>query len=504
MSREDRIQFIYIIIVVLIFPFLTSLTHLVLHFLINETYLEDIIFVFESSPLFNFHINISCDKDSNVIFHEWNGIKKDKKTYIDKINGYKFCYKYISYQKLLYNGQIKKDYQICGKDYPRDCGIIDTLNQHLCIKNDERCPLYDIRIGNLGNNNDYIYNQESNISYNNDNYNVSNKKIIGKLILNDGQPCYRLKEKLWRKFVDQEIAENHLVCELEINGKTTDNRYTKQGVIDYKKLYYDNLSNDDYKILLSKITDDKYVTLYKREFLGIDKTCHDKIKKKYKKLNELQKKEKVCVLVESILIFLFWIFALFNFCNIDTSRGAAYCIIFVIIPFYILLFLAFLICHSYFLGTIIKNDLSYNCSDVITNELLKQENRNTKKTILYTAINLGVDILYICLNIVFILLAIFEDKLRKCIKERNSKKKVGIIKSKNNKSNIQNNKDVINKECSKDITIKKESPTISNEINKPIDNNQSKIMNNLNPLPILRTGAPPPNEQGNASNANIL
>ena len=30
---------------------------------------------------------------------------------------------------------------------------------------------------------------------------TTDKKIIGKLILNDGQPCYRLDEKLWRHFL---------------------------------------------------------------------------------------------------------------------------------------------------------------------------------------------------------------------------------------------------------------------------------------------------------------
>ena len=33
------------------------------------------------------------------------------------------------------------------------------------------------------------------------------------------------------------------------------------------------------------------------------------------------------------------------------------------------------------------NDLSYKCSDDITNEVLKKENENTKKSILYTTIN---------------------------------------------------------------------------------------------------------------------
>ena len=40
--------------------------------------------------------------------------------------------------------------------------------------------------------------------------------------MNDGQPCYKISEKLWRSFDDEETIEEHLECELEIFGKTTD------------------------------------------------------------------------------------------------------------------------------------------------------------------------------------------------------------------------------------------------------------------------------------------
>jgi predicted nucleic acid-binding Zn ribbon protein len=52
-----------------------------------------------------------------------------------------------------------------------------------------------------------------------------------------------------------------------------------------------------------------------------------------------------------------------------------------------------MICHCVFIKKIIKNDLFYECSDEVTNEILNQENKNTKKTIIYTAINLVPDIL---------------------------------------------------------------------------------------------------------------
>ena len=75
------------------------------------------------------------------------------------------------------------------------------------------------------------------IYYNKDNYNEENKKIIGKLILNEGQPCYKLDEKLWRKFDSDEAGEEHLKCELKVFDKLNDDRYENKGNITYKKLY---------------------------------------------------------------------------------------------------------------------------------------------------------------------------------------------------------------------------------------------------------------------------
>ena len=125
-------------------------------------------------------------------------------------------------------------------DYPQDCGTIDTLDQHLCIETGENCPLYDVGIIGTDeplNKDHYTYVTEADIYYNDNTYKTTDQKIIGKLILNDGQPCYRLEEKLWREFHSKEAGYEHLKCELEIFGETIDNRWIKKGDITYKKLY---------------------------------------------------------------------------------------------------------------------------------------------------------------------------------------------------------------------------------------------------------------------------
>ena len=60
-----------------------------------------------------------------------------------------------------------------------------------------------------------------------------------------------------------------------------------------------------------------------------------------------------------------------------------------------------MICQSVFIRTMIENDLFYECSDEITNEIINQETKNTKKTIIYAAINLTADCLIIILLLAY-------------------------------------------------------------------------------------------------------
>ena len=114
----------------------------------------------------------------------------------------------------------------------------------------------------------YIYDKDSNIYYNNENYNLTNKTIIGKLILNEGQPCYDSNEKLWRQFVESETDETHLKCtNIEVSGNYNENRFTKRGEITYKRLYEQNLRKDLMNNLFKGKIGKELVTLYKTEFM---------------------------------------------------------------------------------------------------------------------------------------------------------------------------------------------------------------------------------------------
>ena len=185
---------------------------------------------FDSSPLFDFSISSDCGDKTPVIFHRWQG-RVEREIYYDedfnqqekitlfdetdltKIDGNYFCYKHISYKDLLGNGQIIKNVTECPSEYSKNCGRIDTLGQKLCIKDTEKCPLYDVGLGYQSDTDNYIINEgNSQAYYNKDGYNKPDKKIIGKLMLNQGQPCYYPLETLWTQFDRDENALTHLSC----------------------------------------------------------------------------------------------------------------------------------------------------------------------------------------------------------------------------------------------------------------------------------------------------
>ena len=357
-----------------------AVIHLVYYFFIKETDFNNLFNTYESSPLFEFNIDSNCGNKSHVTFHIWGGrqevyyrgrkkiTKIVDKAEISRINGNYFCYKHISYKESLHNGQIIKKGETCPGNYNKNCGTIDTLEQQLCIKNGDNCPLYDVGIGDQTDTNNYTQHISSNTYYNNDNY-QGPKTIIGKLILNDGQPCYQINEKLWRKFKSNEVDKEHLDCDLEIFGKLNDDRYEKRGDITYKKIYEDNLPLTSQELLLDNIKDEK-TFLYKRVFLGIDKSCDEKAdinEDKYDKLRKSQNMEKVLLLVESILIISFLISFFITTIILSIKYKLKIIDIFIFLIFMVILLFICIICQSVFIARMANFDFYYNCSDEITN-----------------------------------------------------------------------------------------------------------------------------------------
>ena len=265
--------------------------------------------ILDKRILLNFSLSEEKCKNSSYFFYEWNGRKGNipynttcwdsydkeyypcvKKEYkilserqnIKKIYNYYFCYSnYYTYGSLLENNIIKNN-ESCPNHF-KDCGIIDTLNQKLCLDKSMECPLTDLIILDYNDlNYNFYYNSNNYIKYNNEFLGnktifVSNKNnsegIIGNLILSDNIPCINEKEKNWKSFDKYEIPSEE--CKTEINGKKNDERYKKIGNITYNQIYKDNLNNSDYEIMKQYLSNSDILGLYKRLNIGINKKCLD-------------------------------------------------------------------------------------------------------------------------------------------------------------------------------------------------------------------------------------
>ena len=336
--------------------------------------------------------------------------------------------------------------------------------------------------------------------------------------MNEGQPCYRLNEKKWRTFLFEEAGAHHLECELEVFGKFEDDRYSHRGDITYYKLYEDNLGYnfnrfDGEKEKLQKLN----VSLYKREFLGIDKSCDEETnidQDNYTKLRKNQDMEQKLLLTEAIIILFFSLHLLLYPCiscccprRICFSYDKIYNVLFFFIIICLIMNLICIICQAVFLGRIIKYDLSYDCSDEKTNEVLRLENLNTKNSIKYITVNLGIDIFYILFNI-FGHLIIFISTKRTTID-------LNISKNKEKKANYKNDNDHIidfrgndnNKEPIKEVIVNNEN---LRENEKPLDNDNFNInLNNNNNYdnepntPFEDLGVPPAASPGFSSDVKL-
>ena len=462
MERINNKVVFVIIEVALIF--IIGIIHIVFGYLIKETDFS-VFDLFDSSPLFDFELKNDCGNMSALSLHKFGGILLEEwdvdekrihnegKTDIKIINGKYFCYKHISYIDLLNKGQIIKNGSECPSEYPKNCGKLDTLDQELCIKENEKCPLYDLGIGKKSDNDNYIYDENSNVYYNNDNYTEKNKTIIGRLILNDGEPCYNLLEKLWKKFNPDEDIETHLKCDIEVYGKYNDDRYKNKGSISYKRLYEDNLNQKSKDLILHYLSGKESVSLYQREFLGIDKECNKNFiltRDSTNTIHDSQNSIKQLIFIEgyyfACISFLFLFLIIVFLCldlNEEDINGKMNI-------YYYLICMAMLIpaiiCHIVFYYRIKSDNLAgYNCSDPITNELIIKGNEHNYKQILFIEINVYSDFIlgaiYCLLWLISLVLLVIDKIKEKCCCKEESKKQ-SYEKSDNKGNSEQNNTEI--------------------------------------------------------------
>ncbi len=407
---SKKIAFLFII-----FDIIEIANMILLFIILFNSYIDDskpsYEKILDKRILLNFSLSEEKCKNSSYFFYEWNGREGNvpynttcwdsydkeyypctKKKYkilskrqnIKKIYNYYFCYSnYETYGSLLEKNIIKNN-ESCPNHF-KDCGIIDTLNQKLCLNELMECPLTDLIILDYNDLNYNFYNNSNNyIKYNKGNKTIfiSNKNnsegIIGNLILSDNIPCIDENEKNWKSFDKYEIPSKE--CKTEINGKKNDERYKKIGNITYNQIYKDNLNNSDYEIMKQYLSDSDILGLYKRLNIGINKKCLDNnyLKKFQNCLSIIYVKIYILlILIISIVlgkITTFWIFVCILQCKNPYNDKELSGILKwenLVTAFFNLLFIVLLFPS---LIEIQKFKGDFLCSDELSNKLIDKNN----------------------------------------------------------------------------------------------------------------------------------
>lgn len=167
----------------------------------------------------------------------------------------------------------------------KSCGIIDTLNNVLCVKNSEACPMNSIQIDTTKKDpnipkDSYVINADgANIIFSNTNV---KGKIINELYVGEEQPCadpefanYNFKPYLLDKFYDKNK------CSSKLGNFENDDSYIKVDKSNSQSLLKDNgvLNVLTTLPLYNPAEYNHEMSLYQRVYKGLDPDCHADINK---------------------------------------------------------------------------------------------------------------------------------------------------------------------------------------------------------------------------------
>jgi len=277
-----------------------------------------------------------------------------------------------SFLTVLYNHQyfdyisyiISSDKECSG--YRKKCGIFDTTNNILCLPLNEKCPINDIIIGNKQN---YILKKIDNIKYNEfkltteisffyTNEAINNSIIVDLLLSENGICAYPIN----RTYVKNGLFEHY--CDERVLGQ-------------YR--YNENYKNVNYNHEKTKFIE-KY-NLYVSNYRGVKNKCSNDLngKKFIKKIKDLKNKNPYSY----SYYFLFniqLIFALIILINHCFERKFKFFLFFrvtgnvlkIFYFFYNCLIIIILIYFHLFNVYKVGAKKYFNCSDPITNEIIKE------------------------------------------------------------------------------------------------------------------------------------
>ena len=230
-------------------------------------------------------------------YENYENIPSTPPVSIKKINSYYICVKKSkeTYKELLKTNKIISPDKECQHGY-KPCGIIDTLGNIFCVKNEEICP---ININDIEN----IFSPS-----NSDSINRKNTQILSIFKLSEDIPCINPEETTWTYHYVLEPESQK--CISSIKDKIYDNRYEQftRFITTKYDLYSDN-NIKNYNIMESKT---EKVYLYSRNIIGFDIESIDKFNYQiYSSLDEPLDKFIITIYIIYILPLVSFLLPLF-------------------------------------------------------------------------------------------------------------------------------------------------------------------------------------------------
>ena len=471
----------YAIVIVLVLGFLIS--NIVFAFKYKKYLLDnDGIFLeikksFEGKLIYSFELKPNCSSEEEILpLGKWDGFKegckcknkiKDKACSNDdlgnnckvikakkpriytKINSNYICVKKsnITYKDLMKSNQILPKDKECPKNYIK-CGIIDTLENILCIPNNETCP---IKLNDI-------------ININNEINSTIDDQILSIFKLNENiTPCIDPAEKTWRSY---NILEEDKKCRTKIFGKLYDDRYEKIYIINTtkKNLYIDNSIIDFYD---NRTSLEETIYLYARSFIGFKQKTIDKYYNNYKNLISKQKVPNISGLVLKIFACILLAIIIYPINEITEGSLEPSNLICIVVIFIIVSILSFFI-------DIISCIIIYICSSDINSKLDIRDNDDYSNKLIEKLLDhYSINSIFSLINIIFCFPATIALIVGVMIIRKKCRKKDNKIE-KNSENNIKEN-------AQKNFENKIISEPTSDKINKlNFDENTNKDDTNNN------------------------
>lgn len=174
-----------------------------------------------------------------------------------------------------------KEGESCKENF-KPCGLLDSLNQIMCINKDLHCPINDIKIDNVPSHASYqtieLQNYKSKSYYLHYTNQAINKHIISLLKLSEENICAN-EDEIFTQYDQYVLNINYekftKECQTKLDNNPYDSRYNQIDLIDKTTLlkenniytYVSNLPGYPLNSLQANIG------LYSRSFIGFDKEC---------------------------------------------------------------------------------------------------------------------------------------------------------------------------------------------------------------------------------------